>query len=394
MNKFAFLVHPLKPQDVTKKVKILGKLPDKTIEAIMATWPPFKGGHATGIRSKTGAEIEGWFIALPRTPRQLMEMPVEKAYREIIKAGRLAERLGAQIFGLGAFTKVVGDAGITVAKNLSIPVTTGNSYTAYTSIEGARVAAQKMGIDIRTAKVAVIGATGAIGGVISRILAKDGIEQLTLVARDQEKLNSLAEIIQSQDSLHGQGSPHGRNSAHIAVSTDINRAVSEADVIFTVTSAIEGLIDPRCLKPGAVLCDAARPRNVAREVVEKRKDVLVIEGGVVEMPGKDATTGMNVGVPPRMVLACMAETMLLTLEGRFESYTLGRDLDMEKVEETGRLAAKHGFMLGGLRSFDSQLSEEDIALVKEHAGLSRAAGKPRADVKSSSSKAEESFATT
>lgn len=388
MNKFAFLVHPLKPQDVTKKVKILGKLPDRAIEAIMATWPPFKGGHATGIRSKTGAEIEGWFIALPRTPRQLMEMPVEKAYREIIKAGRLAERLGAQIFGLGAFTKVVGDAGITVAKNLSIPVTTGNSYTAYTSIEGARVAAQKMGIDIRTAKVAVIGATGAIGSVISRILAKDGIEQLTLVARDREKLTALAEIIHSQNSSPGQGNPH------VTVSTDINRAVSEADVIFTVTSAVQGLIDPRCLKPGAVLCDAARPRNVAREVVEKRKDVLVIEGGVVEMPGKDATTGMNVGVPPRMVLACMAETMLLTLEGRFESYTLGRDLDMEKVEETGRMAAKHGFVLGGLRSFDSQLSEEDIALVKEHAGLSRAAGKSRADVKSSSSKAEESFATT
>ncbi|MGE5576748.1 MAG: SDR family NAD(P)-dependent oxidoreductase [Syntrophothermus sp.] len=388
MNKFAFLVHPLKPQDITKKVKILGKLPDKTIEGILAMWPPFKAGHATGIRSKTGAEIEGWFIALPRTPRQLMEMPVEKAYREIIQAGRLAERLGAQIFGLGAFTKVVGDAGVTVARNLSIPVTTGNSYTAYTSIEGARVAAQKMGIDFKTAKVAVIGATGAIGSVISRILAKDGISHLTLVAREQEKLEALAKVIRAQ------GDPHESSNLNVAVSTDINRAVSEADVVFTVTSAIGGLIDPQYLKPGAVLCDAARPRNVAKEVVEKRKDVLVIEGGVVEMPGKEATAGMNIGLPPKMVLACMAETMVLTLEGRFESYTLGRDLDMEKVEETGRLAAKHGFKLGGLRSFDAQLSEEDIARVKESARRTPATGKTRADAKYPASKTGESLATT
>ena len=40
-----------------------------------------------------------------------------------------AEKLGAKIVGLGAFTAVVGDAGITVARNLNIPVTTGNSYT-------------------------------------------------------------------------------------------------------------------------------------------------------------------------------------------------------------------------------------------------------------------------
>ena len=32
--------------------------------------------------------------------------------------------------GLGAFTKVVGDAGVTVAKQAPLPVTTGNSYSA------------------------------------------------------------------------------------------------------------------------------------------------------------------------------------------------------------------------------------------------------------------------
>ncbi len=44
-----------------------------------------------------------------------MELPERTVYRKIIQTGRLAEKLGAQILGLGAFTSVVGDAGVTIA---------------------------------------------------------------------------------------------------------------------------------------------------------------------------------------------------------------------------------------------------------------------------------------
>lgn len=47
--------------------------------------------------------------------------------------------------GLGAFTSIVGDAGITVAKNLDIAVTSGNSYTVATALEGTREAVRLMG---------------------------------------------------------------------------------------------------------------------------------------------------------------------------------------------------------------------------------------------------------
>ena len=51
------------------------------------------------------------------------------------------------------------------------------------------------------------------------------------------------------------------------------------------------------------------------------------------------------------------ETMILALEGRFENYTLGRNLTLEQVEEIGRLAKKHGFKLAGLRSFERPVSQ-------------------------------------
>ena len=54
--------------------------------------------------------------------------------------------MGAQIMGLGAFTKVVGDAGIMVAKRARIPVTTGNSYSASGALWAAADAMRRMGL--------------------------------------------------------------------------------------------------------------------------------------------------------------------------------------------------------------------------------------------------------
>jgi fatty aldehyde-generating acyl-ACP reductase len=63
---------------------------------------------------------------------------------------------------------------------------------------------------------------------------------------------------------------------------------------------------------------------------------------MVKIPGA-VDFHFNFGMPPTMAFACMAETMLLALEGRYENFTLGRDIPVEKVKEIERLAEKHGF---------------------------------------------------
>lgn len=118
------------------------------------------------------------------------------------------------------------------------------------------------------------------------------------------------------------------------------------------------------------MCDVSRPRDVSRQVVEERDDVLVIEGGMVEVPG-DVDFGFDFGFPPRMAYACMAETMTLALEGRYESYTLGRNITVEQVMEIARLAEKHGFRLGGFRSFERAVTDEYIERIKENARRKR-----------------------
>lgn len=352
MVKFAFIIHPIEIEDIFRKFKFLKFLPGRMVEGIIRFFPVFKASEITGVKSAF-SETEGYFIVCPLTSRQMMKLPVPYVTRRIIEAGKLAEELGAGIVGLGAMTSVVGDAGITIARNLKIAVTTGNSYTVAMALEGVRKAAEFMGIKMGQADVAVVGATGSIGSVCARIIAREA-GGLTLVGLKRNRLEHLAYQILNDSGMAAK------------ITTDIKQALRNADVVITVTSSVDTVIEPEYLKPGAVVCDVARPRDVSRRVAEVRPDVLVIEGGVVEVPG-NVEFNFNFGFPPKTAYACMAETMILALEGRCESFTLGRDLTVSQVEEISRLGAKHGFKLAGFRSFERALGEDELLKVRENA---------------------------
>lgn len=350
MNKFAFMIHPLDVSDVYRKFKLAQMFPEKLVEKAMSLLPPLYVSQITGIETPY-SQADGWFVACPLTARQMVELPEAVVIKKIIQAGKYAEKLGAGILGLGAMTSVVGDAGVTVAKNLRIPVTTGNSYTVYTALEGMKEAARLIGIDWKEAEILVIGASGSIGSVCSRILARE-CRYLTLAARDMNKLEKLAMRIFYETGLAV------RREDRLSESI-----LKKADIILAVSSSIHTLINAGDLKPGALVCDVARPRSVSRSVAELRNDVLVIEGGLIEIPG-DVNFHFNFGYPPNMALACMAETILLALENRWEHFTLGRELTVCQVEEMGKLAKKHGFKLAGFRSFERPVSEEAIRHVR------------------------------
>lgn len=304
------------------------------------------------VSQATGKEIKGWFIACPYTPRRMMELPEKMVYNKIIQTGRFAEKLGAQMLGLGAFTSVVGDGGMTIAQALDVPVTTGDSYTVMVAVDAIREAARVMEIPFSGATAAVVGATGAIGSVCAELLA-DEVERLVLVGRSREKLEGLRDRLQSKC----------RSEIVVSLTMDI---LAESQLILTVTSAIHDVIRPEHLQPGSVVCDVARPRDVSAMVASARDDILVIDGGMVDVPGP-VDFHFNFGFPPGKAYACMAETIALALEGRFEDYTLGKHLTRERVEEIDAICKKHGFRVSGFRSFEKEVTEEHIDTVRRNA---------------------------
>ncbi len=365
MEKFAFIIHPLEARrDVARKggvYSVARWLPEPTVEWAIKFKEPMVASHITGIVSPTGAEAEGWFIACPLTPQQLMTLPLEFVYKRLVQCGRLAERLGAKIIGLGAFTSVVGDGGITVAQRLNIPVTTGNSYTVATAVEGATDAARRMGISLENSKVAIVGATGSIGRTCAELLAPRAAE-IALIGRDLARLETVGRELEG--------------AACVTLHDDVHAGLRDAEIVITVTSAKDAVIHPEDLASGCVVCDVARPRDVSVRVARERDDVLVIEGGVVAVPGANADFHFGFGFPPKTAYACMSETMILALEGRYESFTLGKEVSAAQVTEISRLAHRHGFRLAGYRSFEKAVTEEGIDAVRRRAAQKRPPARP------------------
>jgi hypothetical protein len=84
----------------------------------------------------------------------------------------------------------------------------------------------------------------------------------------------------------------------------------------------------------------------------------VIDGGIVEVPGKP-DFGFSFGFPPGLAYACMAETMMLGLARRYEHLSLGSDLGWHSLALVHGLATNFGFRLADLRSFDRPVTDAD-----------------------------------
>ncbi|MCX7680459.1 MAG: shikimate dehydrogenase [Anaerolineae bacterium] len=344
IGSFACVIHPLNPkQDVARKYPFLARvLPTPLIHFLSRFWPPVYLSRVSGVRSEsTGKEASGWLLACPLTAGQMLRLPPATAYRKIVQTGRLAQKLGARILGLLAFTSVIGDGGLTIARRLNMPVTTGRSLTIAVALEELTEAARWQGIRPERATVAVVGATGSIGLACSRLLAPQ-VGALLMVGREETRLAMAAEMVRAA------GAQQVRTTTRI-------EAIQEADIVLSATNASRPVIQPEHLKQGAVVCDVALPPDVSPRVVEERKDVLVIEGGVMDVPGT-VDFGFNFGLPPGKAYACMAETMILALEERFENYSLGKEIETERVREIAQLARVHGFkptVLNELRELSS-----------------------------------------
>jgi predicted amino acid dehydrogenase len=295
----------------------------------------------------------------------MLALPREAIYERIVRAIEVGAALGAEIAGLGAFTGVVGDAGVTVAERAPIPVTTGNSLTIAAGVRSLFRGAAEMGIDAPAATAAVVGATGSIGAACVQLIAPH-VRRIILVARNATRLRKF----------HAEIAP--RLPCAVASTLDIAAAVRQADLVLTATSSTHDVIEPEDLRTGAVVCELSLPHDVSRRVATERPDVLVIEGGNMRVPGelramrvREPDRPFDLNLPRGTLLACMSETAVLALEDRCEPYTLGRGIDIAKVREIERLAERCGFGLADMRAFDTALTRESLAAVRAAAAERR-----------------------
>ena len=362
---FGFIVHPLSINDLfrhplLKLIYPFSKKINPVIEKMITLAPGVKYGEIGEITSLNGSKAKGIIYTLFETPKMLLTSKPEPIYKKLIAICNHAKRNGIQVMGLGAYTKIVGDAGVTVARFSPVPVTTGNSLSAAATLWAGSFAIERMGLvkkidKIYNGQVMIIGATGSIGNVCAKLLCQSW-KKVVLIS---PRAHALLEIKDEIEKIN----PH----SEIHISTDSNKYAPTSDYIITTTSANKAkIIDIEKVKPGCVICDVSRPFDITKEDAAKRPDVLVIASGEVKLPGNPKIT-CDIGLPGNTVYACLAETALLALESRFESFTLSRNLDYHKVREIDALARKHGIKLSTIMGHDLEITPEEIDLCREHA---------------------------
>ncbi len=429
-RRFAFLVHYPGREDVVHATPSLEQLTETELEEFFdwqATEPePQVVCHMPALRSRAGELAEGWLIGIPFGARQMMKLPRSATVPVIQQAVDMARDMGADVVGLGAFTSVVTRGGRDV-RGRGVPVTSGNSFTVAMAVEATFLGAEKMDVDFNRATAAVVGATGSIGRVCAILLGErfarinlignpsrknSSLRRLAVVAdeivlhavlrRRQGKRQGLAgwidealkrlqsgrdpglSLVQQLENAGGASSSDSLRPLElleavakslgvpcpVTITLDIERGLRTADVIITASNSPGYLIGPEELKPGAVVCDVARPPDVSPAVYEKRKDVLILEGGLVQLP--DAVVfGSNLGCRPGITLACLSETILLALENDGKDYSIGSRIPLDTVEYLRQLGEKHGFRLAALHSRGREITEEEIREIRIQAALLR-----------------------
>ncbi len=425
-NRFAFLIHYPGTEDVLNATPSFEQFSARELGNLLE-WQAIDPApevvcHMPAVRSFTGDAAEGWLIAVPFGARQMMELPRQQTVAVIKEAIDLARGLGAQIVGLGAFTSVVTRGGRAV-QDRGVSITTGNSYTIAMAMEAAFRGAEGMAIDLNQGTGVVVGATGSIGRVCAILLA-ERVSRIILIGNPRHQrsssrrlrtvademirhafqlgkrghreglagwLNQAVVRLQSEDSEEArhwlkmlresvkQEHPEQRPLAVleataaylgepplITISLELEKGLEAADLIISASNAPGYLIGPKSLKPGAVVCDVARPADVHPSVLQQRKDVLVLEGGLVQFPDEIAF-GSNLGCRPGVGLACLSETVLLALEGDFNDYSIGVRIPLETIEYLRALGEKHGFGLAALHSGGQEITREEIDAIYKQA---------------------------
>ncbi len=399
-GRFAFLVHPLTRRHFADVDASLDALDDAGLERfeaiVLDPASPFPVSRVR-ITSPTGTSATGDFIAVPRTAEALLAMDPDAARAMVQSAIDIGIARGARFVGLGGYTSIVTRGGSTVSGN-GAALTTGSSFTIVTAVKAITFACARLGVRIDRETVGIVGATGLIGGAaIALIGARCAELRLignaeTPIAKVRRRLQAhLANAIEAwiagtigvdpgsvADRLLARADRPADAGDRIMIAAFAGRILDEDDggiaistdpadlegcrIGIVATSSVDEVIQPEHVGCGAIICDLSLPANLSARLRGSRDDVLLIDGGTVAFPGLP-DLGFNFGLDPGIGFACMAETVMLALEGGTRGASLGMQLRLEECGEVERLAERHGFTLSTLKSFGQPLDVRDWALL-------------------------------
>ena len=357
--KFAFLVHPLSRDssgflDLDEDGSLIGSWGVDPLTLSARMHDSIKAGRARraaseanpgveiidtfrDIQSTHGNSVEGRLYQIPMDALAILEES-DRALAYMEEAVSQATAWGAKIVGLGSMTGIVGGRGTWLAERSSAAITTGNSLTTYAAVQNLLHAAAEFDIDLSRESIAVVGIPGSIATAAARILSAHCAEVILVARRESGPARKLA------------------NELNCDLLLDINAALQRTRLVLTATSS-GNCIEQSALQPGSIVVDVGVPTDVVGGQLQ-RPDVMILTGGLARLPDTIPVTSRIQKLQLGHVPSCLGETILLALEERAESYSLGRVLKTDRIETLGKIARERGYGFSKLYSFGQPGSDE------------------------------------
>lgn len=334
--RFGFVVHPLSP--LQKRLLGVRTADLQLARTGQTSRPPARLISKLKLRDPSGRLVRGVLASVPQLPGELLSEQ-EDGVKAVIEAVELCRSRGAEVVGLGAVAAMIGGQGKAVARAASVPVSTGNAFTAFAALQ---TIAQIRRLDRQRAPIGLVGPPGPVANAILSELASQG-ERVEIVSPQPPR--PLTRLVEK---LNRTG--HGELSF-----VDGAASVLGPGRVLVAASSTGGRLPLSSIPAGSIIIDVAAPQDVLHDV-PRRDDVLLLDGEYVRMP-RQLTGDMWRRVygwvtgQRRSIFACFAEPMLLALAQRTELCSVGRKVDPATMRALGHVALQHGFCVDRLHEY-------------------------------------------
>lgn len=327
MRKFAFLTCPLNHEQLEQFWPITKIIPYYLLKLFLNKKHPNK---IINISFRHNKVIEGYIFISPIILSKLNSKNYHLVNQKIASAIKLAEKLKVNLLGIDANIPISNDLLLEVVKKSKIPVTCGNTFSAWSVFESVFRTAKAKNLNLSQAVLSIIGEINPTISLCARKLSFT-VKKIVILNKNTEKSDTLKKEIQEL------------NAIDVKITKDIQEVFNEANILINNNCSFLKLVNLDKMKQNAVICDLSPAKDAfAKSLL--RADIILIRSGIVKLP-LALEINSYMGLAKDMVYSSLAETMLLALEEKFTNYSSSDTINLDKMEEIADIAVKHHFQI-------------------------------------------------
>ncbi|MDD5595091.1 MAG: hypothetical protein PHY94_02480, partial [Candidatus Omnitrophica bacterium] len=211
------------------------------------------------IRSAQGKTIK---LSLLTAQPGLDKQADDFLFNKVITSAQVAQKSGARMLGVERCALDFEDKIFTINKKISLPLSDGNLFTAWSAYEAVYRAAKTRGIDLKRLNLAILGATASLGKICAKKFS-GSVSNTIICDSSPEELKKLKDEILIL------------NPCVVTIETHVNQAVKDADVIVVVKEEQGVFLNFEELKPNCIICDISVSKNTLKSQ-NSRADLVMI----------------------------------------------------------------------------------------------------------------------